>query len=142
MSYDLTIKPDDEFSRSAEVGRVMTFIGQLPSVRSNGARGFVLDDPPSRWMEIDLEYIGPDGEFDDELSESGPKTNCVRLHIPYAYLGDTPERDYFPTALAIAKFLGWRLYDEQSGEDIHEGAIPKRQWTVFCNQVRRALGED
>jgi hypothetical protein len=141
MSFDLTIEPDDEFSRSAEVGRVKAFVAQLPYIRPNGGRGFVLDDPPSRWMEIDMELIGPDGEFDEALSETEPDTNCVRLHIPYAYLGDNPERDYFPTALAVARFLGWRLYDEQSGEDIRAGALPRREWSEFSKQVRRALGE-
>jgi hypothetical protein len=142
MSFDLTIKPDDGFSRSAPVGQVIGFTSRLPHVRANGSRGFVLDDPPSRWMEIDLEFIGPDGEFDEAQTESGPDTNCVRLHIPYAYLGDNPGRDYFPTALAIAKFLGWRLNDEQTGEDILEGAIPRRQWAAFYEQVRQALGEE
>jgi hypothetical protein len=142
MSYDLTIKPDDEFSRAAAVGRVLAFAAQLPHLRPNGARGFVLDDPPSRWMEIDLEFIGSDGEFDAALTNTGPDTNCINLHIPYAYLGEQPERDYFPTALALARFLGWRLYDEQSGEDIKEGAIPRRQWTAFYRQVMQALGEE
>lgn len=140
MSFDLTIKPDDDFSRSAKVSRVRGFVARLPHLRPNGRRGFVLDDPPARWMEIDLEFIGPDGEFDEARSESGPDTNCVRLHIPYAYLGDTPERDYFPTALAIARFLGWRLHDEQSGEDIRAGDLPRRAWSPFSRQVRRALG--
>ena len=142
MSFDLTIKPDNDYSRSAEVDRVKTFIAQLPHLRPSGARGFVLDDRPARWMEIDLEFIGPDREFGEARSGSGPETNCARLHIPYAYLGDAPERDYFPTALAIARFLGWRLYDEQSGEDIRAGAIPKREWAAFYKQVRRALGEE
>jgi hypothetical protein len=142
MSFDLTIKPDDAFSRTVPIGRVMAFVAQLPNVRPNGSRGFVLDDPPSRWMEIDLEFIGPEGEFDEAMTKEGPDTNCVRLHIPYAYLGDKPEQDYFPTAFAIAKFLGWRLYDEQSGEDVQEGAIPNRQWAAFYKQVRLALGEE
>lgn len=142
MSFDLTIKSDDAFSRSAEVARVMAFIAQLPNMRSNGSRGFVLDDPPARWMEIDLEFKGADREYDPVLSESGPDTNCIRLHIPYAYLGDLPHWEYFPTALAIARFLGWRLYDEQSGEDIREGDIPKREWAAFYKQVRQALGEE
>lgn len=142
MSFDLTIKPDDEFSRSAKVRRVKSFIARLPHLRPNGPRGFVLDDPPGRWMEVDLEFIGPYGEYDGARSERGPDTNCVRLHIPYAYLGDTPERDYFPTGLAIARFLGWRLYDEQGGEDVRAGALPRREWSAFYQRVREALGDE
>ena len=142
MSYDLTIRADRDYSRSTEVGRLMAFIARLPHLRPNGARRFVLDDPPSRWMNIDLEFIGPDREYDEELTERGPETNCVRLHIPYAFLGDRPERDYFPTAWAIAKFLGWRLYDQQSGEDVPDGAIPKGDAAVFYEEILRALGLD
>ena len=52
------------------------------------------------------------------------EVNCVRFHIPYDQLGDEPERDYFPTAWAIARFLGWRLFDQQLGEYIVEGTTP------------------
>jgi hypothetical protein len=33
-------------------------------------------------------------------------TNHIDLHIPYQFLGETPESDYFPTALAITEFVG------------------------------------
>ena len=115
MSYDLDIKADDDYSQSADCDRLKAFVAHLPGIKPNGSRGFVLDDRPQKWMEIDLEAVSPDGDYDEELSR-GTWVNCVRLHIPYAYLGETPERDYFPTAWAIAAFLGWRLHQDKGGE--------------------------
>ena len=123
MSFDLTVKADDNYSVSTDLHRLGEFLAQLPHVRANGQRGFVLDDPPSRWMEIDLEVVSPEGDYDEELSENSLEVNCIRLHIPYGRLGKKPERDYFPTAWAIAKFLAWRLYDEQSGEEVPGGSV-------------------
>jgi hypothetical protein len=40
----------------------------------------------------------------------------------------------------VAQFLGWRLYDEQTGEYIAEGAILPQDRGAFAKQVRRALG--
>src|SRR5262249_47995063 len=115
-------------------------VAGLPHVRRLWPDLFALDDPPARWMNISLEVSGPDGDSVSASEAGRGEVNCVRFHIPYDQLGGEPERDYFPTACAIAQFLGWRLYDPQLGEYIAEGAIPARERGAFAKQVRRALG--
>ena|SRR5438094_426931 len=118
MSYDLTIKADDEYSVFVVLERVSEFLTKLPRVHPTGPGQFLLDDLPNRWMEIDLEVVSPEGSTECVSDHDLGRANCIRLHIPYAYLGEAPERDYFPMAADIAGFLEWRLYDEQTGEDI------------------------
>lgn len=122
MSYDLTLRPDEKFSRSVPRQPLAAFLAQLPSVRRADRPQFILDEKPKRWMEISLETVDEDGNWIEEDGKVYDSTNCIRLHIPYAFLGKRPEQDYFPTAFAIADHLGWSLYDEQSGEDIPRDA--------------------
>ena len=131
MSYDLSIKPDETYSQFAARARVGEFILQLPHVQRNGEIGFVLDDLPNRWMEIDLEVVSEEGDNVQHAAETYDTFNCIRLHIPYPYLGDAIERDYFPTAFAIADFVGWTLYDEQIDEPAPRNAERRKAWWRF-----------
>ena len=65
MSFDLTIKPDEVYSRTTPKAALDSFVAQLPGIKPNGSRGFGLDEQPKRWMEIDLEVVSEEG-----LSES------------------------------------------------------------------------
>lgn len=51
MSYDLTIKSDDEWSQYAQVKPLIDFVATLPHMRPNGDHGFAMSDGP-RYMEI------------------------------------------------------------------------------------------
>jgi hypothetical protein len=140
MSFDLTAQADDARSRFAPYDTLAEFVAGLPHVRRLKPDLFALDDPPARWMNISLESSDDEGDSVSASEAGRGEVNCVRFHIPYDQLGDEPERDYFPTAWAIAQFLGWRLYNEQLGEYVVEGSIPAREWGAFAKQVRRALG--
>lgn len=117
MSYDLSIRYDDDYSRFTKVKPLANYISVLPDMRSNGERGFTLDDG-RRYMEIDLEVVNEDGDNIEEHGEEYLEINAIRLHIPYAILGSSPEHDYFPIARAIATYLGWELFDEQRDEAV------------------------
>jgi hypothetical protein len=140
MSYDLTAQADRARSRFAPHGTLAASVAGLPHVRQLGPDLFALDDPPARWMEISLEVSDADGDSESASDAGRAEVNCVHFHIPYDHLGDEPERDYFPTAWAVAQFLGWRLYDQQVGEYITETTIPARDKLAFGTLVRRALG--
>jgi hypothetical protein len=131
MSYDLTIRGDETYSRTTPRAALGAFLLQLPCVKPNGEHGFVLDDPPSRWMEIDLEVVSEEGDSILESWRTYDTTNCINLHIPYQFLGDAPESDYFPTALAIADFVGWPLYDPQTDEIVTREKLRRRPWWRF-----------
>ena len=116
MSYDLSIRSDEDFSESKVFADLAAFVLSLPHVVPNGPSGFALDDLPSRWMEIDAEYrISDDEERDCDDSPDRIDYNCISIHIPYGHLGRRPERDYFPLIHIIAEKIGWPVYDEQSG---------------------------
>lgn len=146
MSYDLTIRADDRYSQFTAIQPLIEIAAELPNVEMNGERGLVLDDPPSRWMEIDLETVSEEGDFLEEEANS-LQINCVSLHVPYAfYRSETFETDYLPTALAIARHLQWSLIDPQTenvvwspggevvwspGPDIARLLGAKRPWWRF-----------
>jgi hypothetical protein len=118
MSYDLTIRADDRYSKSAPVGPLSQFIGQLTYIRANGDRGFAWEAPPDRWMEIDLEVVNTEGDNIEEKGRTYPEVNCVSLHIPYGHFDDSRERPYLPVARTIAEHLGWKVFDDQKGRYI------------------------
>ena len=134
MSYDISIAADDTFTRSVPFVRLRDFISHLPNVRPNGERGLVLRADDRLWMEIDLEAVDEQGDVLDECVTS-PIVNCVRLHIPYAFLGQPPHQEYFAAALAIAEYLGWPAIDEQTGEPVSivagENVRDKKPWWEF-----------
>ncbi len=106
MSYDLTIRPTKGSARQKPLKLLAAFLERQPHVRRNGTTGFVLDDGV-RWMELDAECnSGRAGKF-----------NCIRAHIPLAFLGDDPETNYFVLLRSIAAELKWKLVDEQADED-------------------------
>ena len=122
MSYDLTIRSDETYSRSTSRAPLESFIKQQPGIKPNGKHGFVLDARPRRWMEIDLEVVNEEGDNIESGKEISADINCIRLHIPYKFLGDDVEHDYFPTAFAIAEHIGWTLYDDQDDEPVSKAS--------------------
>src|SRR5262249_22899441 len=139
MSYDLTIRADRDYSQLVAFKPLAMFIRKLPHVKANGASGFILDDS-RRWMNISLEVANEEGDSVSAEGDGLSRVNCIRLHIPYDYLGDAPEQDYFPVAHEIAGLLGWRLYDAQTGEDVPRSPRPDARRGAFYREVRRALG--
>ena len=102
MSYDLSIRADDRYSRMTAKAPLAAFIATLPNVK----------------MEIDLELVSEDGDYiGDEEGASETDINCLRLHIPYGFFREKGlAQEYLPTAQAIAKHVGWTLLDEQTGQ--------------------------
>jgi hypothetical protein len=127
MSYDLTIRANQSYASFASFKSLGQFVARLPHVKYNGERGFVLDDPPHRRMEIDLELVSEDGDILDD--EAYAEFNCIRLHIPQEFLSAAFQRDYFPTALAIAERLGWHLFDDQTEEEVTY--VAEKPWWKF-----------
>jgi hypothetical protein len=69
-------------------------------------------------MEIDLEGEFVEGDGANGIQLTKARVRWIELHIPYPSLGPCPERDYFPIATAIARFVGWKLYDLQTDQEI------------------------
>ena len=126
MSYDLTVQYDEDFSESARLGEVMDWLLAQPGVSFYGTDYFVLDLPEKTlWMGMDVAVSdgeGREAEFD-----------CIEAHIPYGFLGEQPERDYFPLLFGLAERLGWQVFDAQEGAAI----LPQSEGTETERRVRR-----
>jgi hypothetical protein len=81
MSYDLTIRPDEKFSRSVPREPLSAFISQLPSITRAARPQFVLEEKPKRWMEISLETVDADGNIIEEEGGTYDTANCIRLQF-------------------------------------------------------------
>ena len=123
MSYDLTIKGNETYSLYTSRAAIESFIKQLPGIKPNGKHGFALDARPKRWMEIDLEVVNEEGDNTESSQQVSADINCIRLHIAHKFFGDDIERDYFPTAFAIAEHIGWTLYDDQDDEPVLKAEV-------------------
>jgi hypothetical protein len=128
MSFGLTISSDSKFTRSTPKADLAAFVSRLPHVIPNGDSGFALDERDKRWMEIDLEVVSEDGDYLEEVAKSSDVINCVRLRIPSGFLTDSLERDYLPTAFAIARKAGWLVFDDQSGD------VLRHSWWKFWSR--------
>ena len=131
MSYDLTIRSDENFSQYKQFGPLADFLSTQPNVKPNGPRGFTFEQGTLS-MEIDFETASEEGDNSEDESTDPTTFNCVRAHIPYPHLGDNPERDYFPLLRDIAQKIGWKLYDEQSDdEDEEDSSVSPKPWWKF-----------
>ena len=135
MSYDITIASDERFSSHYSVAQLRDFLEALPRVSPNGDRCYSFGDSKRQWMEIDLEYVSEDGDWLEEFANSDT-INCVRVHIPYQFLGSQPDRDYFPTVLQIADHIGWNAIDDQTGSPLEasndvDDNVSRKPWWRF-----------
>jgi hypothetical protein len=110
MSYDIRIAADRMRSKTLPLRQTLSSLAELPGVRANGSRCLVFEDGERLRMEIDLEFLDDEGT----ALEDSDSINSIALHIPYAHLGDAPERDYFPLARSIAQEVGWVATDAQT----------------------------
>jgi hypothetical protein len=142
MSYDLTIRPNKTYSEFKPIAPLVVFLEKQPHVRSNGARGYVLEEG-DLWMEINIETVSDEGDNIEDDPHDIETFNCIRAHIPYPYLGQNPHRDYFPLLRSIAKQIGWQLHDEQTDDDTDEQFqdtdTPTKPWWKFWRSKDKPL---
>lgn len=102
----------------------------LPSIVENGDVDFALDEPPRRRMEIYIAVVNSEGDAEEMAPGEPIAINSIHLCIKYGAGSNDPEKDYLPTAVAIARHLGWQIYDPQGDEIIPNAAVrpvrPKR----------------
>ena len=119
MSFDMTIRSNRACSKSVALKPLSTFLGSLPNVKTVRPALLVFEIRPDRHMEISLETASPEGGSEAPSEASAWRVNCIRLHIPYSFLGkpgSRAENDYYNLAYKITTLLRWKLYDEQKGK--------------------------
>lgn len=127
MSYDLTARNDERYSRSVSFERVSSLVAAMPDVRPNGSSGFILEMGDDVWMEIDLEAVSEEGDnIEIPRGETPPQINCIHFHVPYGQIeGLDP---CVEVALKIANELEWQVYDEQTGDFVVRSSARKPWW--------------
>lgn len=130
MSYDLTARHDDRYSRSVSFYRASTLVAAISDVRPNGSSGFVLERGDDVWMEIDLEAVNDQGDsIETPVDKTPSEINCIRFHVPYGQIeGLEP---CVEVALKIADGLEWQLYDEQTGDPVVRSSERKPWWRFW-----------
>lgn len=114
MSYDLKIVPSGNTMFSVGSEEVSTFLLQMPNIVMNGPNHFLFqDEANTQYFELDLELVAANG--DSIAVGEQQDINCIRIHIPYAYLERTLEATV-ETCKQIAAHLRWTAFDEQTEE--------------------------
>ena len=124
--FDITLRPDPTFEGSTDRASLEHFLSNLRGVGRNGEKGFVLDTPAGRWMEITPQTRRWDGVMGEVVSNEGANVNCVHLFFPGTHRGPELERDYWHMAFRIAEHLGWLVFD-----DTDSGSTVSRETLEF-----------
>ncbi|MEZ6019119.1 MAG: hypothetical protein R3F17_03175 [Planctomycetota bacterium] len=93
MSYDIEVKSDEDRSESLPIARLREVIADMTGFTESGPESFTFESG-NLWMGLDCELMNAEG---DSIGTTPLTTfNTVSVHIPYGYLGNRPERHYFP----------------------------------------------
>ncbi len=128
MSYDLTIRPNSQYTTSVAYELVKSIVTSQSDVTGTGP-GFTFSQPSGLHMEIDCELVTSDGDSDGDPQECG-KVNCISLHIPYGYL-DEHMRAYLTCAVSMASALQWQLYDHQTDCLLLKSKTKRPWWRIW-----------
>ena len=117
MSYDLCVRSDDTFSETVDRAPLSAFLSALSGVTRDTDSHFVLEGGSGGFrLEIDLELVSPEGDF---LEGTPPaRINCIRVHVTSggADVSEDISDSYRDVCSQIAEHVGWRVFDEQTGE--------------------------
>lgn len=120
MSYDLSIRSDDTYSETVDRAPLSAFLSALPGVARDTESHFVLEEGSGGFrVEIDLGMVSPEGDF---LEEAPPdRINCIWIHVTSgrADVSEDISDAYRDVCSQIAAHVGWRVFDEQSGEYVN-----------------------
>jgi hypothetical protein len=134
MSYDLTIQFDDEATASTDAPSVESFLQSYPGARRLAANQWIHEPNSSVHVEIDLV----------PTDDTDPKTiNSIGVGVPYPFLPASGE-PALQLCFTLAERLGWRVFDEQIGEFVHPGDIPKlvARQAEFAHDAHEILADN
>ena len=113
MSYDITIKADDDYSKGADIVKLDLFLSSIAGMNKQ-EQGYHFGDPSDGvYFEIDAYQVNREGNLVEHSGATG--VNRVDIHIPAAFF-DATQQKAAEVSCAIAAKLGWKVFDEQTGE--------------------------
>jgi hypothetical protein len=119
MSYDLTVQPDDERSAASDIAAIEAFLQDHPGTCRSGEGMWIYEPQPQIHVELYVDMADAD---DGRRAETG-RASSIGIAIPYPFLSASGE-PALRLAFQLARRLGWRVLDEQSGEYIKEDDLP------------------
>ena len=128
MSFDLTAKSDEEFSKFASRKKINKLFNSMSNVKKNGVKNFIYEGKTEEeWMEIDVEVVNADGDNieDESLSK---EVNCINFHM--ANTSQNHMNHCSKIAIFMAGELNWLVYDAQEG-DVFSSPSQKKAWWKF-----------
>ena len=120
MSYDITIRSDENHSQKTNPGLLQAYLMSLSNVEMNGTNSYVYGNGKRLYMELDLEEVDAEGNWIEESE----LVNCISVHIPYAFMTSENKRQYLNISAQIAHHLNWQAIDAQTGNQIEAEAEP------------------
>jgi len=115
MSYDITIKSDDNFAESTDKKSLASLLQNSFQMTKTGTAFRFGSAAGPVYFEVDAYLVTPEGDWQTDGESTG--VNRIDLHVPGAFF-EASHRQAVEIAGAIAKGLGWKAYDEQTGEEI------------------------
>jgi hypothetical protein len=112
MTWYITIRSDDEYSKFASTKSLVDFLAAMPEVRQTGAVAFQ-SAPGFPWFSIVLAACDAKGSYSVDGSFI-PHINVVEIDC-----SDYDHAEWYD-ALAgrVASFLGWSAFDEHGERQI------------------------
>lgn len=112
MSWYLTIRSDDRYSKFAEAASLIEFLGTIPELRQTDPNSFgSVEGKP--WVQIMMTACDSKGNYGNN-GEFLPQINVVELVCSHTgnpgWYGDLAAR--------IAKFLGWSAIEDHEGQQV------------------------
>lgn len=112
MSWYLTIRSDDRYSKFAETASLIAFLGAIPELRQTNPNSFgSVEGKP--WVQIMMAVCDSKGNYGNN-GECLLQINVVELVCSHSGNPDW----YDGLAARIAKFLGWSAIEDHEGRQV------------------------
>ena len=106
MSWYLTIRSDATYSRSADTGRLVSFLAAVPELRQTGPSAFASANGEP-WASVVFAACDPAGNY----AGNGPAPESV--NVVELVCSDAGDREWYDLlAGRIARFLEWEAWED------------------------------
>lgn len=117
MNFVLSIRSDENCSRSILKAPLDNFIGKLRGVERAGDDSFEMELPGDGRLQIQLLFVRVEHGNLIACHPTPEIVNCVRLSMASFHRNPQAEQECYWAAYEVTKRLGWRLHDDTDKGD-------------------------
>ena len=127
MSYDLEVRFDEDYSRTAPLPEIAAFLVSKYGAETLETKFLIVEDMRKQ-QRVEIDLLGVDECIETAVlpSESADEIAAIGLGVPHSLLGSSSEK-LFDIAFGLARELGWRVYDPQTDGYISKSEEPSRK---------------